>query len=484
MLQKINHFLSPIERIIGKYRVYIGYTFIVLSFFSLSLIFFPSFVKDTGEQAKNLLFFLLFLPIFSRVLWLSLAQSIMPLRKEIGIFMGTLAFVHGAAYIYEYPSFILDIEFWWQEGMVTYFFLWFVSLIFTIPLVLTSNNWAIKKLWKKWKLLHRTVYLIAIFTILHVVLLEWTTQWRIEYGQFILLVIYFIGKWLEWKGIGLKKQAQYKKWQKWFCIPCGFIYDPALWDEDSGIAPGTEFVDIPKDWKCPICWVTKADFVLYKEGKEASSYTAKIVEKTLLNPTTLELVIEVTENWKSIPWQFMTFFWQDNEWLFSRMYSIAEQNGKRYSFTIKLTEKWRGALILQSLKIGDEVNIGWIHGSFTLKDTKNPKIFIASGTGLAPIYHMLKSIPKTINKTLYFSVSTAAELFYIEKLQQIPWLDLHIHVTREEIDGYEKWRIDVANIQAEKNTEWYICWNPNMVSDAKNKLHDSGYDMVYSEEFN
>lgn len=47
---------------------------------------------------------------------------------------------------------------------------------------------------------------------------------------------------------------------RWFCEPCGFIYDPEEGDPDSGIEPGTPFEDIPDDWMCPICGATKSDF--------------------------------------------------------------------------------------------------------------------------------------------------------------------------------------------------------------------------------
>ena len=33
---------------------------------------------------------------------------------------------------------------------------------------------------------------------------------------------------------------------------CGYVYDPAVGDPDSGIAPGTAFEDIPDDWVCPV----------------------------------------------------------------------------------------------------------------------------------------------------------------------------------------------------------------------------------------
>lgn len=49
---------------------------------------------------------------------------------------------------------------------------------------------------------------------------------------------------------------------KWFCELCDFVYDPALGDPDSGIAPGTAFEEIPDDWYCPVCGARKADFTL------------------------------------------------------------------------------------------------------------------------------------------------------------------------------------------------------------------------------
>lgn len=48
--------------------------------------------------------------------------------------------------------------------------------------------------------------------------------------------------------------------KKYVCDVCGYIYDPAVGDPDSGIAPGTAFEDIPEDWVCPTCGVTKGDF--------------------------------------------------------------------------------------------------------------------------------------------------------------------------------------------------------------------------------
>lgn len=48
--------------------------------------------------------------------------------------------------------------------------------------------------------------------------------------------------------------------KKYVCSVCGYVYDPAKGDPDSGIAPGTAFEDIPDDWSCPLCGVGKDDF--------------------------------------------------------------------------------------------------------------------------------------------------------------------------------------------------------------------------------
>lgn len=49
--------------------------------------------------------------------------------------------------------------------------------------------------------------------------------------------------------------------KKYKCTACGYIYDPAVGDEENGIAPGTAFEDLPEDWVCPVCGSDKEDFI-------------------------------------------------------------------------------------------------------------------------------------------------------------------------------------------------------------------------------
>ena len=47
---------------------------------------------------------------------------------------------------------------------------------------------------------------------------------------------------------------------KWVCQICGYVYDPAVGDDEGGIPAGTPFEDLPEDWTCPICGASKDDF--------------------------------------------------------------------------------------------------------------------------------------------------------------------------------------------------------------------------------
>ena len=67
---------------------------------------------------------------------------------------------------------------------------------------------------------------------------------------------------------GLVESAFYSKplsrnpMKKYMCLICGHIYDEALGDPDTGIAPGTKWEDVPPNWTCPDCGARKEDYEL------------------------------------------------------------------------------------------------------------------------------------------------------------------------------------------------------------------------------
>ena len=47
---------------------------------------------------------------------------------------------------------------------------------------------------------------------------------------------------------------------KYVCSVCGYVYDEEVGDSDNGISAGTKFENLPDDWTCPLCSVSKDEF--------------------------------------------------------------------------------------------------------------------------------------------------------------------------------------------------------------------------------
>lgn len=47
---------------------------------------------------------------------------------------------------------------------------------------------------------------------------------------------------------------------RYVCTVCGYVYDPAKGDPESGVEPGIEFKDLPGVWVCPVCFAPKSMF--------------------------------------------------------------------------------------------------------------------------------------------------------------------------------------------------------------------------------
>jgi len=50
--------------------------------------------------------------------------------------------------------------------------------------------------------------------------------------------------------------------ERYKCLICGHTYDPAAGDPEHGVPAGTDFNDLPDDWKCPVCGTDKYSFDL------------------------------------------------------------------------------------------------------------------------------------------------------------------------------------------------------------------------------
>ncbi len=121
--------------------------------------------QATGEWAlRFLLLSLCATPLTLHLRWAWAAR----VRRMIGLFAFFYASLHVLTYLWldhfwVWLDIVLEIV---EKPFITAGFLAFVVLV---PLAVTSNRFAVRRLGKRWKALHKWVYFAAVFAVLHFV---------------------------------------------------------------------------------------------------------------------------------------------------------------------------------------------------------------------------------------------------------------------------------------------------------------------------
>lgn len=446
----------------NKYIKYIKIGLLLSSLSSLLVILSPSwFYKESWFLARALLVVVMFIrPVKDIFPKCKLFIYLLKFRRELWILVWVFWLAHAVWYVImmSYSNllwFFTDSFTWDYTGLL---FWWMLALLVSIPLLLTSNSFSTKLLWKNWKLLQRLSYFMFVFVAIHIYMIRWEI-WPV----FVVIVWFIIFNIAYFKN---KKNSRkgVLNWPKWLCIPCWYIYDQNSWDPDSWIAPWTRFEDIPSDWLCPVCWVWKSDFVLLDSDIELNEW--EVISLNYLTDDVIELVLISKNDFEYVNWQFVSFVMKDDKWEFNRSYSIALKDKKLITFLIKIKQDWRAGILFKKMKVWENVKFTSVSWIFLLQNTKNKKVFIASWTWLAPIYSMLLSLSDDIEKELYFWVAYIKDLFYLDKLSLIKNLKVNIYLSRENVEWYNFGRINFEDISFDENTEVYICWNPWILDSA------------------
>ena len=87
-------------------------------------------------------------------------------RRMLGLFCFFYASIHFVIWLWLDQSF--DLVAMWKDVVKRPFItMGFLSFVLLISLALTSTHWAQRKLGRRWALLHKLVYVIAVTVILH-----------------------------------------------------------------------------------------------------------------------------------------------------------------------------------------------------------------------------------------------------------------------------------------------------------------------------
>ncbi|MFA5468097.1 MAG: FAD-binding oxidoreductase [Sphaerochaetaceae bacterium] len=150
------------------------------------------------------------------------------------------------------------------------------------------------------------------------------------------------------------------------------------------------------------------------------------------------------------------------------------------------------------LKVGETVMINGPYGEFYLRDNNKDLIFIAGGSGMAPIKSILLDMAEKGDKrraTYFFGARTAQDLFLLDemyalekRLENFTFIPALSEPTTE-----DKWEGEVGLITEVvrrratngENSEAYLCGSPGMIDACIEVLHDIGVseDSVYYDKF-
>lgn len=196
--------------------------------------------------------------------------------------------------------------------------------------------------------------------------------------------------------------------------------------------------------------------------------------------------------------QFVSFEIAAPGWPYpiTRSYSIASDPGERGRITLLLNLVAGGRMspYLFGLSPGDRVTFRGPLGTFTLRPSERDLLFVATGTGIAPVRAMLHSLAtgrssRRIN--LFWGLRTRADLFYQEDLASLAErLPAFSHVTTLSRPD-EAWAgargpvtpLVESRIATVSNLDAYVCGNEAMIKDVTAVLNRKGLCPVYREQY-
>jgi len=150
------------------------------------------------------------------------------------------------------------------------------------------------------------------------------------------------------------------------------------------------------------------------------------------------------------------------------------------------------------LKKGDKVNFTGPYGDFYLRDTEADILFVAGGSGKAPIKSMLEHLQEVGTKrkmTYFFGARTTKDLYLTNEFRDFERVfeDFSYIPVLSSASPEEKWEGKTGfvmpyfkeAIRDPKNTEAYLCGSPGMISAVTKSLIEHGLseDKIYYDSF-
>lgn len=158
-----------------------------------------------------------------------------------------------------------------------------------------------------------------------------------------------------------------------------------------------------------------------------------------------------------------------------------------------------GSAWFASLKAGDTVRFTGPLGRFTLVDSDRPKVFVATGSGIAPIRSMIRDALNGQRTgsgkpmTLYWGLRYETDIFWQDELQCLADKHQSFHYTITLSKSTDAWRGArgrvtehvVAETPNLTEAEFYLCGSREMIADVRSLLsrHGVAAEQIVTEMF-
>lgn len=214
----------------------------------------------------------------------------------------------------------------------------------------------------------------------------------------------------------------------------------------------------------------------------------EIVSKELIATQTYQVLFKPRASIYPKPGQYVSV---EVENMIFRHYSVSDKNGDLIELLLDTKAGGPGSRFFDDVSIGSKFRFLGPLGQWQLSKTDNSKVFICTGTGVAPFKFMIKTellSYKPTNLTLFFGTKSCKDIIDFElykSLQQKNRLRFKyvVCVSQDEIaekdeEFLRKGRVtDALKVSLpffEKSAEFYICGSADMIKDVTDILFDGG----------
>ena len=228
-----------------------------------------------------------------------------------------------------------------------------------------------------------------------------------------------------------------------------------------------------------------AKAVPLKPARAAEKKRAELVAKTALTPSIWRLEFELDEPVRFVPGQYAKVRVAQFEW---RDYSIAAASGRRLTFLISNRTHGDGSNYADAVRVGEATEIEAPLGSYHLRRNANRKVFIATGTGLAPLLPMFEQMAQAGElgaAELYFGCRTAGEDI-TKAFACLPPRTVACISRAPAMACALQGRVTqaLAGLQFDPaTTDFYVCGSAAMVADCTALLQAAGAVRILTEPF-